>query len=144
MSGVSLRVDLERWRGHLATVARSTPGIVPVAKGNGYGFGLARLAAESARLGADTVAVGLPSEVDAVREHFAGDIVIMMPWRPDDDLARRLLTDPGVITTVSRIEDLATIITATSESDTKPRLIIEVLTSMQRHGIRPEDLGAVR
>ena len=54
MSGVSLRIDVERWRGHLATVAEATPGIVPVAKGNGYGFGLARLAAESARLGADT------------------------------------------------------------------------------------------
>jgi len=143
VSGVSLRIDLERWRGHLATVAGATPGIVPVAKGNGYGFGLARLAAESARLGADTVAVGLPSEVAAVRDHFAGDIVIMMPWRPDDDLARRLLADPRVITTVSRIEDLVSVIALASESGVKPRVIIEVLTSMQRHGIRPADLGAV-
>lgn len=143
MSGVSLRVEVERWRGHLDTVARATPGIVPVAKGNGYGFGLARLAAESARLGVDSIAVGLPSEVAAVRDHFAGDIVIMMPWRPDDDLARRLLTDPGVITTVSRLEDLTTIVAGTAESDTRPRVIIEVLTSMQRHGIRADDLGAV-
>ena len=109
MSGVSLRLEVDRWRRHLVTVAESTPGIVPVAKGNGYGFGLPRLAEESQRLGAEAIAVGLPSEVALVRERFAGDIVIMMPWRPDDDLARTLLGDPRVITTVSRIEDLAEI-----------------------------------
>ena len=48
MSGVSLRLDVDRWRRHLATVAEATPGIVPVAKGNGYGFGLPRLAEEAA------------------------------------------------------------------------------------------------
>ena len=75
--------------GHLATVAEATPGIVPVAKGNGYGFGLPRLAEESPSDSVPTaIAVGLPSEVAAVRDRFAGDIVIMMPWRPDDDLAR--------------------------------------------------------
>lgn len=143
MSGVSLRLDLERWHSHLDAVATATPGIVPVAKGNGYGFGLDRLAVESARLGVDTIAVGLPAEVAAVRDHFAGDIVIMMPWQPADDLARALLSDPRVITTVSRVEDLATIIALTSESAHRPRVIIEVITSMQRHGIRPDELAVV-
>jgi alanine racemase len=66
MSGVTLRLNGERWREHLLTVAEATPGIVPVIKGNGYGFGLRRLAEESATLGADTVGVGMPSEVDTV------------------------------------------------------------------------------
>ncbi|MFT4165648.1 MAG: alanine racemase [Microlunatus sp.] len=145
MSGVSLRLDVERWRKHLATVVGATPGIVPVAKGNGYGFGLGRLAAESARLGVDTVAVGLASEVAAVRAEFAGDIVVMTPWRPGDQLARELLNDPRVITTVSRVEDLAAITALTSGagSDYRPKVIIEILTSMQRHGIRPEQLSGV-
>ena len=60
----------------------------------------------------------------------------MMPWRPDDDLARSLLADPRVITTVSRIEDLAAIGGLAAELERPPRVIIEVLTSMQRHGIR--------
>lgn len=151
MSGVSLRLDLDRWRQHLATVVDATPGIVPVAKGNGYGFGLRRLAAESARLGVDSVAVGLASEVAAVRTEFAGDIVVMTPWRPGDDLARELLSDRRVITTVSRLEDLQAIGALSGESalagesagEHRPRVIVEILTSMQRHGIRPEQLPAV-
>ena len=39
-----LTVDGPRWRAHLESVAAAHPGIVPVAKGNGYGFTLARLA----------------------------------------------------------------------------------------------------
>ena len=42
-----LTVDGERWRGHLRTVAEATPGLVPVAKGNGYGFTLGRLARQA-------------------------------------------------------------------------------------------------
>ena len=143
MSGVSLRVDIDRWRRHLATVAAATPGIVPVAKGNGYGFGLTRLAEESERLGAEAIAVGLPSEVAQVREAFAGDIVIMMPWRPDDDLARALLADTRVITTVSRVEDLAAIAALAGDLEQPPRVIIELATSMQRHGLRVADLAGV-
>lgn len=144
MSGVSLRLDLDRWRAHLTTVVDATPGIVPVAKGNGYGFGLGRLAAESTRLGLDTVAVGVAGEVDAVREQFTGDIVVMTPWRPDDDRARVLLDDPRVITTVSRVEDLATIIALSGEgAGSRPRVILEVLTSMRRHGLPPEALAEV-
>ena len=48
MGGVDSRLDAERWREHLATVAGRRPGLVPVIKGNGYGFGLARLAEEAA------------------------------------------------------------------------------------------------
>ena len=145
MSGVSLQLDVDRWRTHLTTVVEATPGIVPVAKGNGYGFGLGRLAAESSRLGVDTIAVGLASEVAAVRAEFAGDIVVMTPWRPGDELAPDLLNDPRVVTTVSRLEDLEAIIALSSESgeEHRPRVIIEILTSMKRHGLRPEQLPAV-
>ena len=143
MSGVSLRLEVDRWRRHLATVTEATPGIVPVAKGNGYGFGLPRLADEAQRLGAEAIAVGLPSEVAQVRDRFAGDVVIMMPWRPDDDVARALLSDQRVITTVSRLEDLAAVGALAAELERPPRVLVEVLTSMQRHGIRVGDLAAV-
>jgi D-serine deaminase-like pyridoxal phosphate-dependent protein len=143
VSGVSLRLEVDRWRRHLATVTEATPGIVPVAKGNGYGFGLPRLADEAQRLGAEAIAVGLPSEVAQVRDRFAGDVVIMMPWRPDDDVARALLSDQRVITTVSRLEDLAAVGALAAELERPPRVLVEVLTSMQRHGIRVGDLAAV-
>jgi hypothetical protein len=132
---VTLRLDIERLREHLRVVAQSTPGLVPVIKGNGYGYGHARLAAESARMGADTIAVGLPGEVDQVREHFTGDIVVLQPWRPSTG-AGSGADDDAVIITVSRIADLK----ALADSGKKPRVLIEVMTSMRRHGVAPDDL----
>ena len=37
---LQLTVDGERWRAHLRRIGDGLPGLVPVAKGNGYGFGL--------------------------------------------------------------------------------------------------------
>ena len=139
MSGVTLRLDGERWREHLRTVAGAVPGIVPVIKGNGYGFGLRQLAEESKALGADTVGVGIPSEVGIVREVFPGDVVVLSPWDSSSQLARELTFEPSVIATVSRLSDLKLL----AERDDPPRVLVEVLTSMQRHGIRQDDLGKV-
>ena len=41
---LTLSVAGDRWRAHLLATVRASPGIVPVAKGNGYGFTLGRLA----------------------------------------------------------------------------------------------------
>lgn len=139
MAGVTLWLDQLRWREHLDTVRRSAPGLVPVAKGNGYGFGLARLAAEAAALGVDTLAVGVPAEVAAVRPGFAGDVVVLQPYDPDDELAVATAADPRVISTVSRLGDLARI-AAPAGSDRRPRVLVEVITSMRRHGLPPDRL----
>ena len=127
MTGVTLRLDGPRWREHLRTVAGAAPGLVPVIKGNGYGYGLRRLAQESAELGVDTIAVGTAGEVSEVREEFPGDIVILHPWEASSEVARQLAGDDRVITTVSRADDLAWI----AELNSRPRVLIEVLTSMQ-------------
>lgn len=137
MAGLTLQLDGARWREHLRTVMAATPGLVPVIKGNGYGFGLRQLALEAADLGVDTIAVGIPSEVETVREVFPGDIVILNPWDPASDLARTLAVDPQVVTTVSRADDLARL----AELASPPRVLVEGLTSMRRHGLRAEDLG---
>jgi alanine racemase len=55
---LTLHVDGARWERHLARVRDAHPGIVPVLKGNGYGFGVGRLAERATWLGVDTVAVG--------------------------------------------------------------------------------------
>ena len=79
---LTLTVDGDRWRRHLRTVADQTPGLVPVAKGNGYGFGLGRLARKAEWLGADTLAVGTYEELPEVAQRFAGDLLVLTPWRP--------------------------------------------------------------
>ena len=65
-------VDDKRWRSHLRSVLEAAPGLVPVAKGNGYGFGIARLAEISEELGADTIAVGTYAEVQQAPAFPAG------------------------------------------------------------------------
>lgn len=139
MGAVTLRVETTRWRAHLHRVADTSPGLVPVAKGNGYGFGLGRLAVEAEQLGAGTLAVGVAAEVAAVHDQFGGDIVIMTPFRPGDPLALQLAADPRIITTVSRLDDLTLLAGAAGS----PRVVVEVLTTMCRHGIAVDDLPAV-
>jgi alanine racemase len=104
---LTLTVDGDRWRGHLRAVAAAEPGLVPVAKGNGYGFTLGRLARKAQWLGADTLAVGTYEELREVQDRHHGSLLVLTPWRPfgaaadlDPVLARR------VIHTISRPGDL--------------------------------------
>src|SRR6478752_6598498 len=122
---LDLTVDGPRWRDHLRSVADSTPGLVPVAKGNGYGLGLARLARRSEWLEADTLAVGTYDELPEVADRFPGSLLVLTPWRPwvaplPAELHRR------VIHTVSR--------------PAGARVVLERMTSMRRHGMSAAEL----
>ncbi|HSN43860.1 MAG TPA: alanine racemase [Propionibacteriaceae bacterium] len=140
---VTLHLRTAAWREHLASVVASTPGIVPVAKGNGYGFGLGCLASETALLSAqnvDTMAVGMASEVAAVRNGgWTGDVVVLTPWSASDPVATALLADDRVITTVGRMDDLARL----ARDHTGTRVVVERLTSMKRFGLEQADLAVV-
>ena len=127
-----LNIDGARWDAHQRALLAEVPGLVPVAKGNGYGFGLELLAARATELGVDTIAVGIAQEVARVRAGgWGGDVVVLNPWRPFDAVATALLDDPRVIATVSRAEDLSAI----AESHPTARIIVELATSMLRHGL---------
>ncbi|HWJ80930.1 MAG TPA: alanine racemase [Nocardioides sp.] len=143
---LTLTVDGPRWRGHLEDVAATHPGLVPVAKGNGYGFTLGRLARKSQWLrdrGHDvtTLAVGTYDELSEVLTRWSGDVLVLTPWRPWIELpsgaaARR------VVHTVSRYDDLADLLAR----DPSARLVVEHVTSMRRHGMSGRELwdaGAV-
>ncbi|WP_130864577.1 alanine racemase [Acidipropionibacterium timonense] len=134
-----MHVAADRWRAHQDAVAAADPDLVPVVKGNGYGFGRGRLAAEVIRMGLDTLAVGTAGEVTVVRQAgFAGDVVVLTPWRPGDPVAEEVLTDPRVIATISRVSDAR----AVAAAHPGARVILEVLTSMQRFGLRRDELAA--
>lgn len=136
---LTLHIDAHRWRDHLDSFNRQVAGLVPVAKGNGYGFGLETLAAEAQRLDAQTLAVGIAQEVAVVRAGgWEDDIVVLNPWRPFDAAATALLNDPKVITTVSRPEDLRSL----TQTHPEARVIVEIETSMHRHGLDPRQLTA--
>ena len=72
---LTLTVDGPRWRDHLRSVAAANPGLVPVIKGNGYGFTVGRLARRAQWLadqdpgvdgGLDTIAIGMYDELPHV------------------------------------------------------------------------------
>ncbi|MGO4254865.1 alanine racemase [Marmoricola sp. RAF53] len=128
-----LHVDGERWRAHLRSTAEDRPGLVPVIKGNGYGFGNDRLARKAAWLGVGAVAVGTYGEVDDVASRFDGDIVVLNPWRsfeaPEEGNDR-------IVHTVGRLEDLAALLARPD----RPRVVLERMTSMKRHGFTARGL----
>ena len=62
-SDVRLTIRTALWRSHVASVASSVDGLVPVVKGNGYGFGR-RWLAETAAEFSDTIAVGTIHELE--------------------------------------------------------------------------------
>ena len=130
-----LRVEAQRWRRGLRALAESTPGIVPVIKGNGYGFGRDQLAAESSDLGVSAIAVGTYAEVQGALAVFAGDVMVLSPWRPFDE---SVVYDARVLHTVGRVEDIAAL--AADHPDS--RVIIEGETSMSRHGLDRHELAA--
>ena len=130
---LSLYVDGDRWRSHLRSVMATHPTLVPVIKGNGYGFGNGRLARKASWLGADTVAVGTYAEIDDVRTRFAGTILVLTPWRPFE---QRVVYDDRVVHTVSRLGDLEQLLAR----EDRPRIVLERMTSMRRHGLSAREL----
>ncbi len=130
---LTLHVDTARWQAQQRRVAERNLGIVPVIKGNGYGFGNLRLASAAQDLGADTVAVGTYAEAPAVLDSFPGDVLVLSPWRPFES---RAMLDDRLVHTIGRLEDLD----ALGAAQRRPRVLLELLTSMRRHGFTAREL----
>ncbi|MFJ6212571.1 alanine racemase [Streptomyces sp. NPDC092296] len=127
---LSLYVETARWRAHQQSVLDAFPGLVPVAKGNGYGFGNRRLAEEATRLGAPMLAVGTSYEARDAVEDFGGDVLVLTPYRIGEDPVPL----PGrVVRTVASVSGVRALVGR--------RVVVECMTSMRRHGINPEDVA---
>ena len=140
----SLRVDTSKFRSHLVSVMNSyaTAGaeMVPVIKGNGYGFGRDLLAGEAARLGCNRIAVGTVWELGQSLEHFSGEILVLEPFNEVDEAAvtqwRKYLEHNAdrIIVTVSNI-DLAAVKSAGAKN-----VYLEGKTSLSRFGMLHFDM----
>lgn len=125
-----LEVDAGSWREHLKAYIGTHAGVVPVAKGNGYGFGTSVLASEATSLGVPALAVGTYDELPAAQA-FSGETLVLSPWRPGVPAASE-----RVIHTVSRLSDLPEL----AAGPERPDVVVEVLTSMHRHGLAPAEV----
>lgn len=135
---VVLRVDGPRWREHLRRTVEANPGIVPVAKGNGYGFGLPVLLAEAARLHGETlvrqVAVGTYAEAPGALAAHPGDVLVLEPYRaavpPLPGGPELAVGDPALVHTVTGLDDALHLAGRAG----RVRVVVEGLTSMNRFG----------
>jgi alanine racemase len=141
---LTLTVEGDRWRSHLRAVAGASPGLVPVAKGNGYGLTLGRLARKTQwlrdqGLGGDTLAVGTYDELPHVAQRFDGDLLVLTPWRPFESAVEvDPALSPRLIHTLSRVEDVSNLLGRQPDA----RFVLERLTSMLRHGMTARELWA--
>lgn len=118
---ITLTIRTASWRAQVARVAASVDGLVPVVKGNGYGFGriaLARIAAEFS----DTVAVGMIHELPGLPE--GPDVVVLTPT----------LTAPRSITPILTVGNTAHV---EALRDWRGRVIVKLESSMRRFGGGP-------
>ncbi len=127
---LTLYVDTARWRAHQKQIQDRFPGLIPVCKGNGYGFGHERLCEEATRMGADILAVGTTYEAATIKDLFGGDLLVLTPFRRGEDPVP--LPD-RVIRSVSSLDGVRGLVGA--------RVVIECMSSMRRHGISEQDLG---
>lgn len=128
-AGVTLRltVDTAEWRAQVTRVARSFPGLVPVVKGNGYGFGRGPLGAIAAEL-ASTIAVGTIHELDHVPAGVT-PVVLTPALRPPLDLAAVL-----TVGSPRHVRALA---------GWPGRVLVKLASSVRRFGASRESLGTV-
>ena len=123
-----LTVDRAAWRERVDRVAGHAPGLVPVVKGNGYGFGRTALAEVAMSL-SDVVAVGTVHELDDLPAGTRTVVLTPTLRAPPDDI-RPILT-VGSLHHVRALEGWP------------GRVLVKLATSMQRYGTTCEDLGAL-
>lgn len=143
----SLNVNTGKFRGHLVSIMNSyaTSGaeLVPVIKGNGYGFGRGLLASEAARLGSNRIAIGTVWELGQSLADFAGEILVLEPFNSSDTSAvaqwRTHLEHNAdrIIVTVSNV-DLAAVRSAGAKN-----IYLEGKTSLSRFGILHHDMQSI-
>ena len=115
---VRLTIRTAEWRASVAKVASSVDGLVPVVKGNGYGFGRRRLAVLAAQL-SDLIAVGNVHELDDVPD--GTDAVVLTPTLNPPASERPILT-------VGRSEHVDAL------TGWSGRVLVKVESSMHRYG----------
>ncbi len=128
-----LTVDTAAWRDHLSRTTAAIEGLIPVVKGNGYGFGRGVLLPKAAKL-ADFVCVGTVHELDGVPHGVTP--VVLTPTM----IAPALIApvDDQVVLTVGGEEHVRAL------GDWQGRVMMKLRSSMHRYGVLPTQLPELR
>lgn len=127
-----LRVARTEWETHVHGVAATYGDLLPVVKGNGYGFGFDALVTRAAGL-SDTIAVGTVHEATRVTPDVG--VVVLTPSLGDGLEALA----PGTRLTVGSSDHVA----ALAAHRWRGEVIVKLRSSMQRYGARAPELPAL-
>ncbi|MCE0534274.1 alanine racemase [Kineosporia rhizophila] len=131
-----LTIDEPRWHAAIRRAAAQSPGLVPVIKGNGYGFGRERLAELCGRLGVDTVAVGTEAEIPSVRLGFHGTIAVMAPLGTAD-----LNPEPRPTQVLRTVAHASVVRHLAGLGAAGPAAVLELDSPVHRHGVTLSELA---
>ena len=131
---LTLYVDTPAWHEHLRAEVAADPGLVPVAKGNGYGFTVPLLAQTAADLGVGQIAVGTAADAAVTLRLFPGEVIVL--GEPSEASELSLGKRRRVLYTAASVEAAAGL--------AGHRLIVECRSSLLRQGIAEADLPALR
>lgn len=124
---VRLTVRTAMWRSHVAQIASNIDGLMPVVKGNGYGFGRQRLARIASEF-SDTIAVGTIHELEDLPSELT--VVVLTPT-----LSPPSATQP--ILTVGNKQHIGAL------DGWRGRVTVKLTSTMQRYGRDPESVGTL-
>lgn len=128
-----LRVDTAAWTQHVDRVADRVHGLIPVVKGNGYGFGRSVLMTHAATIAHD-VAVGSAHELGDVPDAMR-PFVLTPVGAGVDVVARR-----DAVLTVAAPRDLQEL----GRLGARNPVVVKLRSSMQRYGVEIAGATALR
>lgn len=123
-----LTVNEVAWKQHVQSVAKSYPGIVPVVKGNGYGFRRWNLMPLAGQL-SDEIAVGTVFEARDIPSGVTPIVLTPTMTQPPTTLPL------STVLTVGSVEHVV----ALSRFGWSGRVMVKLQSSMKRHGVSPTD-----
>ena len=132
--GLRLSVQRTAWLHSVEAAAAQRPGLIPVVKGNGYGFGRQELMPIAARLGTSRqIAVGTVYEAHDVP---TGRVALVLTPHVD---AIPATVPPDAVLTVGNVDHVH----ALARHEWVGRVSIKLASSMRRYGVAVEALPGV-
>lgn len=130
---LQLSVDLAAWDRHVSQTTRDLGDLIPVVKGNGYGFGRANLMAHAQKI-ANQIAVGTVFEAQDVPANCTALVLTPVGQHIPKDLPKSVVLTVGSLQHVQNLKNVSW----------RGEIVIKLRSSMNRYGAETSDVAAVQ
>lgn len=141
----TLTVDTARFRNHLREViaqnVQAGANVLPVIKGNGYGFTRYALVREAAELGLTQICVGTVWEATEALANFHGQVVVLEPFNSSDKLAADKWQELLANFATQLVMVIGNLDAPSAKATGVKHVWIEGATSMHRFGLAPHQIA---